>query len=179
MDALYYLCKFVLEVIIMRLFEFSERFDKEKGCMIQAYENARMPEYATFNSAGADFFCAEEVVIPPMSETFKPTLVHTGIRACMEEGEFLMLANRSGNPKKGLVLANGIGIVDQDYYKCEANDGEIMFAFLNTTNESITLKVGDKLGQGVFTIFKRPANAVVVQQNRVGGFSSTDSRSQK
>lgn len=158
----------------MRLFEFAEKFDEEKGCRVQAYACARMPEYATTNSAGADFFCAEEVTIPPFSETFVPTLVHTGIRACMEEGEWLMLANRSGNPKKGLVLANGLGVIDQDYYKCEDNDGEIMFAFINTTREPITLKVGGKLGQGVFTTFTRPDNAVVVNKTRVGGFSSTD-----
>lgn len=168
-----YFENFILEVIIMRLFEFAERFDEEKGCRVQAYEDARMPEYATLNSAGADFFCAEEVTIPPFGETFAPTLVHTGIRACMEDGEWLMLANRSGNPKKGLVLANGLGIIDQDYYKCENNDGEIMFAFINTTREPITIEVGAKLGQGVFTTFARPDNAVVVQQNRVGGFGST------
>jgi len=47
----------------------------------------------------------------------KPTLVKTGIKAYMQDNEYLMLVNRSSNPgKKGLILANSIGIVDKDYY---------------------------------------------------------------
>lgn len=48
----------------------------------------------------------------------------------MPDDEYLMLCNRSSNPKKkGLILANSIGIVDSDYYENPDNDGHIMFAF--------------------------------------------------
>lgn len=143
----------------------------------RAFSEAKMPEYATKNSAGADFFCAEEVVIPSIKESKKPTLVHTGIKAQMPEDEVLYLYNRSSNPSKlGLVLANGVGVVDSDYFENEGNDGEIMFSFINITDEPVTLKVGDKLGQGVFSKFLRPGNAVVGNTERAGGFGSTDSQ---
>jgi dUTP pyrophosphatase len=40
----------------------------------------------------------------------------------------LQLALRSSTPKKkGLMLANGIGIIDADYYNNSDNEGHIMF----------------------------------------------------
>jgi len=174
----------------MRLFEFAEKTVEINGNeeIVRQYPQAKMPEYATKKSAGADFFCAEDVVIPPSNVevvrnddgteeykfSSKPVLVHTGIRASMNDNEFLMLANRSSNPGKGLILANGIGVVDADYYKCEKNDGEIMFAFYNIKSEPVHIKVGDKLGQGVFMPFLRADNAIIKDEVRTGGHGSTD-----
>ena len=147
------------------------------------WEKARLPEYSTKHSAGADFFCAEEVTIPSIwklgaqcvvSQTpIKPTMVHTGIKAKMPEDEVLYIMNRSGGPKKGLVLANSIGVIDADYYGCEATDGEVMFAFYNFLPFDITIKVGDKIGQGVFHKMLRATNAPVSDATRIGGFNST------
>lgn len=158
----------------------------DKKEVVAQYPQAKLPEYATKHSAGADFFCAEKVVVPPtnvkeveMSLKFnaKPTLVHTGIKASMEENEVLLLFNRSGNPAKlGLVLANGVGVIDADYYGNVSNDGEIMFAFYNFSDKPVTLEVGDKLGQGVFTTFLHPDNAVIKDTERAGGFGHTGSR---
>lgn len=162
-----------------------------------------IPTYKTKGSAGADFMCAEDVVIPsiwnalvksddilgnkelmeilmlsPLSEDltkhFKPTLVHTGIKAYMLEDEVLELYNRSGNPfKLGLVLANGVGVVDSDYYSCEDNDGEIMFAFYNFLPYDVKINKGERIGQGVFKKFLRPDRALVDSTVREGGFNST------
>ncbi len=60
------------------------------------------------------------------SKTLKPQLVPTGVKAYMQPDEMLVLANRSSNPlKRGLILPNGIGIVDADYYNNDDNEGEI------------------------------------------------------
>lgn len=165
-----------------------------------AYPNAKLPEYSTKFSAGADFFCAEEVVIPSIwkslfnklvlsfiydksddsdketvNKLFSPTLVHTGIKANMYEDEVLELYNRSSNPKKlGLILANSVGVVDADYYNCEDNDGEILFSYYNIKPWDVTLKVGDKIGQGVFKKVLRPEVGLVVkEETRKGGHGST------
>jgi dUTP pyrophosphatase len=62
-----------------------------------------------------------------------------------------MLYNRSSNPKKlGLVLANGVGVVDSDYYNNPSNEGEIGFLFYNTSSDTVIIKKGSKIGQGVF-----------------------------
>lgn len=177
---------------------------RENGVAIKAFPDAKYPEYATKQSAGADFFCAEDVTIPsiwrsipdllvffrPLNKLnyadtkenadqkkgFEPTLVHTGIKASMLENEVLYLYNRSSNPKKlGLLLANGVGVVDADYFENPDNDGEIMFAFLNILPWSVKLKAGDKLGQGVFAKFLRPVDGFTVKEDkRLGGFGSTD-----
>lgn len=129
----------------------------------------KLPERNTAYSAGYDFYNPEEVVIEPG----KIVYVKTGIKAAMLRNEYLMLVNRSSNPKKkGLVLANGCGIVDADYYNNDDNEGEIAFAFMNITNEPIKIEVGDKLGQGIFmeylTTLDDKANG-----ERTGGFGST------
>lgn len=109
--------------------------------------NFDLPKRSTKYSAGYDFTNPEDVVIEPN----KIVYVKTGIKANMYKNEALILANRSSNPKKkGLVLANGIGLIDADYYNNPDNEGEIAFAFMNITSEPITIAAGEKLGQGFF-----------------------------
>ena len=80
-----------------------------------------------------------------------PTLVKTGLKAYMQDDEVLLLYNRSSNPKKkGLILANSVGVVDKDYYGNEDNDGHIMFAFYNIKEEDIEIKKGECIGQAIF-----------------------------
>lgn len=111
-----------------------------------------------------------------IKKAFAPTLVHTGIKAYMQEDEVLKLYNRSSNPgKMGLILANGVGVVDSDYYGNEDNDGEIMFAFYNFLPWVVKIKRGDKLGQGVFEKFyKADTDSSTEDKVRTGGFGSTD-----
>lgn len=106
-------------------------------------------------------------------KVMEPTLVHTGIKACMEDDEVLCIYNRSSGPKKlGLVLANGVGVIDADYYNNTSNDGEIMFAFYNFLPCDVRIKKGDKIGQGVFYKFLR-AEGAKIGGKREGGFGST------
>ena len=106
----------------------------------------------------------------------KPTKVHTGIKASMGDDEVLELYNRSSNPGKlGMVLANGVGVVDSDYFGSKDNDGEICFAFYNFMPWSVTIKVGDRIGQGVFKKYLRPEVGLRVKDCvRTGGFGSTN-----
>ena len=59
-----------------------------------------LPKRSTAKSAGYDFINPEDIIIPAYKLGDKPTLVPTGIKAYMEDDEFLMLVNRSSNPKK-------------------------------------------------------------------------------
>lgn len=113
-----------------------------------------------------------------IQDAFAPVKVHTGIKALMEEDEVLELYNRSSNPKNlGLVLANGVGIVDADYYNSPSNDGEIMFAFYNVLPWSVTVKVGDRIGQGVFKKVLKPTYGLRIKDaEREGGFGSTNEK---
>lgn len=132
-----------------------------------------LPRRSTLKSAGYDFINPERVEIPPYKIGDNPFMVKTGVKVKMLDDEFLMLVNRSSNPKKKkLVIPNSVGIVDADYYGNADNDGEIMFGFYNLSNEKVILERGDKLGQGIFIKYGIVDNDNA-EGERSGGFGST------
>ncbi len=136
--------------------------------------NINLPKRTTKHSAGYDIEAAETQVIPAFKRGQKPTLIKTGIKAYMEEDEVLILANRSSNPgKKGLILANSIGVVDSDYYSNPDNDGHIMFAFYNIKEEDITIEKGERIGQAIFQKYL-VTDDDIAGGTRAGGFGSTN-----
>ena len=133
-----------------------------------------LPVRKTKYSAGYDVEAAEDTIIPAFKRGQKPTLVKTGIKAYMEDDEVLLLYNRSSNPgKRGLILANSVGVIDKDYYGNPDNDGHIMFAFYNFGDADITLAKGDAIGQGFFQKFLVADNDASTGE-RLGGFGSTN-----
>ncbi len=130
------------------------------------------PIRKTKHAAGYDFEAAEDVLIPALNK--EPILIPTGIKAYMEDDEVLYLYNRSSNPKKkGLILANSVGVIDKDYYNNPDNDGHIMFAFYNVKENDILIKKGEAIGQGVFMKYLL-ADGDLATGIRTGGFGSTD-----
>ena len=143
--------------------------------VVKGFENQgiNLPIRKTKCSAGYDVEAAEDTIIPAFKPGMKPTLIKTGIKSYMQENEYLMLANRSSNPgKKGLILANSVGIIDKDYYENPDNDGHIMFAFFNVKDEDIEIKKGDCIGQAIFMPFL-VADGDMAEGARTGGFGST------
>ena len=149
-----------------------------------------LPERKTKSAAAYDLEAAENTTIPSLWKTvfnnftkflkgdkdyeeIRPTLVQTGVKAYFGEDEVLTLANRSSGPlKKGLILANGIGIVDSDYYGNPQNDGNIMYAFYNFFPVDLQIKKHDAIGQAYFQKFLKIDNDKA-DQERLGGFGST------
>ena len=132
-----------------------------------------LPVRKTKLSAGYDIEAAEDIVVPAFKPGTTPTLIPTGIKAYMEDDEVLYLYNRSSNPKKkGLVLANSVGVIDADYYENPDNDGHIMFAFFNFKDEDVEIKKGDAIGQGVFMKYLLTDDDAA-EGERLGGFGST------
>ncbi|MBO5397579.1 MAG: dUTP diphosphatase [Clostridia bacterium] len=150
--------------------------EKKRGFEIaKGFENSNinLPVRKTKYSAGYDVEAAEDCVIPAFKVGQKPTLVKTGLKAYMEDDEMLLLYNRSSNPgKKGIVLANGVGVVDKDYYGNPDNDGAIMFAFFNIREEDLSIKKGDVIGQAIFQKYLITDDDIATGE-RVGGFGST------
>ncbi|MGM9904158.1 dUTP pyrophosphatase [Enterococcus sp. 10A9_DIV0425] len=164
-------------------------------------QQLRLPQRATHHAAGYDFEAAEDVVIPSIwkagfkqglaavtdamakdalsgeEKKIKPVLVPTGIKAYMGEDEFLQLANRSSNPlKRFLILTNGVGVIDSDYYNNEANEGHIMFQFTNFGFKDVVIKKGERIGQGIFLPFLK-ADQDQTERTRQGGFGSSNEAS--
>jgi len=139
-------------------------------------KNINLPKRSTKYAAGYDVEAAEDIVIPAFKPGVKPTLVPTGLKAYMQDDEMLCLYNRSSNPKKkGLVLANSVGIVDKDYYGNSDNDGHIMYAFWNFKDEEIKVEKGERIGQAIFQKYLVADNDVAGGE-RTGGFGSTDKK---
>ena len=123
-----------------------------------------LPERKTKYSAGYDIEAAEDVIIP----SFKK-----GIKVYMPDDEVVLLYNRSSNPKKkGLIMANSVGVIDKDYYGNPDNDGHIMFAFYNIKEEDIEIKKGEAIGQALFQKYLITDNDKA-EGKRMGGFGST------
>ena len=149
----------------------SRGFEVAKG-----FENdgINLPERKTKFAAGYDFEAAEDVTVEPFKIGDAPTFIKTGIKAYMEDDEYLMICNRSSHPKKkGLILANSVGIIDKDYYGNEDNDGHIMFAYYNFKSEPTVIKKGEVIGQGIFMKYLTIDNDKA-EAERAGGFGSTD-----
>lgn len=148
-----------IKVYILRKGEYMEF---RKFYVFKGFNDVRLPERKTKYSAGYDFYLVEDIVIPPHSLA----MLHTGVAVKMETDDTLELFARSSLCKLGLIMANGVGLVDADY------DGEIMFPIYNLSDEFITLKQGERVGQGVFRKYHTCGD--VVESVRVGGFGSTN-----
>ena len=152
--------------------------DKKRGFEVaKGFEECgiNLPVRKTKYSAGYDIEAAEDVIIPSFKKGMNPTLVKTGLKAYMQDDEVMLLYNRSSNPKKkGLVMANSVGVIDKDYYGNPDNDGHFMFAFYNIKEEDIEIKKGEAIGQAIFQKYL-VTDDDVAEEERVGGFGSTNS----
>ena len=102
-----------------------------------------LPEPATGHAAGFDLASAVDIEIPPRSIR----LVGTGLVIAVPDGHFLGIFARSSTPlKRGLMVANGVGVVDADY--CGPDD-EVKIQLLNLTDATIQVRTGDRLAQGI------------------------------
>ncbi len=128
-----------------------------------------LPSYQTAGAAGFDLASSVDMTIQPG----EVALVPTGLVMEMPRGHFLGVFARSSTPlKRGLMVANGVGIVDSDY--CGPAD-EIKIEVLNFTQAPVDVRRGDRLAQGVILACVRAEwreEDVVAAATR-GGFGST------
>lgn len=140
-----------------------------------------LPVRSTKGSAGYDFFCTEDVTLPSVwsqiwrlirGKEVHPTYVYTNVKAKMRSNEVLFLYNRSSNPGRGILLSNGVGVIDSDYFSNEKNDGNIGFGFYNIMPFPVKIKKGQKIGQGIFSTYLK-VSGDTQETTRTGGYGST------
>lgn len=155
----------------MRKFEkiSEEQFEKDLKEVCE-YSDIEIPTRSTKHSAGYDFKS-------PISFTLNPgdsKKVPTGIKASMNEDEFLAIFVRSSMGfKYNIRLCNQVGIVDSDYYNNPDNEGHIFVKIQNEGKEAITINKGDRFAQGIFMNFLITDDDVTFG-DRIGGFGSTN-----
>ena len=129
-----------------------------------------LPQYETSGSVGFDLICRESAEIAPQSIVLIPAnvIVET------PPGYMLMVCLRSSTPRKlGLMMPQGVGIVDNDY--CGEED-ELKIQVYNFTDAVVNVEKGSRIAQAVF-VRVDTAEWNEVEQMSVasrGGFGSTD-----
>lgn len=148
-----------------------DNIDEFEKAVIDIYKSIKLPQRATAQSAGYDFYLPVKINMRNHSYIKIPT----GIRCYMEDGWVLKEYPRSGQGfKYGIHLANTVGIIDADYYNAD-NEGHIFIKLVNDSilAKDIVLEQGDAFCQGVFVPFGMTYDDSAVDQ-RHGGFGSTD-----
>ncbi len=128
-----------------------------------------LPGYGTDEAAGFDLASAHDLSVPPRGIA----LVRTGLIIEVPTGHCLGIFARSSTPlKRGLLVANGVGIIDPDY---SGPDDEVMIQVLNITETAVQIRRGDRLAQGIILPAPRIRWQEVTQIRDVtrGGFGAT------
>jgi dUTP pyrophosphatase len=121
-------------------------------------QEINLPKRATEYSAGYDLFSNEFVIIHPHTKY----LFWTDIKAYMQPDEVLNIYVRSSiGIKKDLMLANGIGIIDSDYYSNENNDGNIGICLFNYSDKEVNIDKNERIAQGIFTKYLTVTDDIV------------------
>jgi dUTP pyrophosphatase len=128
-----------------------------------------LPTYGTEEAAGFDLAAAHDLVVP----AGQVALVKTGLVIQVPIGFFLGIFARSSTPlKRGLMVANGVGVVDSDY---SGPNDEIMIQVLNFSSTDVRIARGDRLAQGIVLPAARVTWDEVSDLRSVsrGGFGAT------
>lgn len=128
-----------------------------------------LPEYKTKGSVGFDLTAREEVMVKP----FEATQIPLNIVVKIPKGYGLFLFSRSSTPaRKGLMVANGVGVIDQDYH---GEEDELRLAAINFTKKKVVVEKGERICQGIFVKLMVPKFSEVKKMaaKSRGGFGST------
>lgn len=135
-------------------------------------KSLELPEYKTKGAVGFDLTARIDVLVKP----FEVTLIPLNIIAKVPKGYGLFLFSRSSVPsKKGLIVANSVGVIDQDY---NGEEDELKLAVINFTKKNVQVKKGERICQGIFIkvgIAKFTEVKKMAKKSR-GGFGSTGHR---
>ena len=134
------------------------------------HPDADLPKYQSDGAAGFDLAASEASIVRPG----EVTLIPTGLVIQAPPGYFLAIVARSSTPlKRGLMVANGVGIIDADY--CGPTD-EVKIEVFNFTQQPVHIARGDRLAQGLFIPVARARweeSTGDLRENSRGGFGAT------
>ena len=128
-----------------------------------------LPSYGTNESAGFDLASAHDLVVGPR----QIALVRTGLVIEVPSGYFLAIFARSSTPlKRGLMVANGVGVIDPDY---SGPNDEVMIQVMNVTESEVQISRGDRLAQGIVLPAPRVhwEEVTEIRETTRGGFGAT------
>ena len=134
----------------------------------KVHEDAKLPEFAHEEDAGADLYSVEETQISP-SEI---KLVATGIKIAVPKGFEAQVRPKSGlSLNHGITVLNTPGTIDAGYR------GEVKVILANFGKEIFKIEKGSKIAQLIFNKIENPIFEITEQlpesTRKEGGFGST------
>ena len=137
------------------------------------YDKIMLPYRNTKYSAGYDFYSPFDFILKPNEKIIIPT----GIKAYMQNDEYLGIYNRSSMGfKYNIRLCNQVGIIDADYYDNDNNEGHIFISYKNEGDKDWIVKQNDKIAQGIFNKYLMVDNETIPTRKRTGGIGTTNER---
>ena len=133
-------------------------------------DNATIPTRGSDYAAGYDLYaCIDEEMYIPSGKTKK---IGTGIAMEIPHGYFGAIYARSGlATKRGLRLANAVGVIDEDYR------GNIIVPLFNDSNFGETIKPGERIAQLIIQKYEEldflESEELGDTERSSGGFGST------
>lgn len=127
-----------------------------------------LPAYKTAGAVAIDLAARTTVTVEPQSLAYVPL----NIAIITPPGFMFLVAARSSLHKRGLMLANGVGIGDQDF--CGDAD-EWQAVLFNFTHAPVVVLRGERIAQGIFVSIAKvelEERDTLGQPNR-GGFGTT------
>ena len=127
-----------------------------------------LPEYHTEGAVAFDLYSRVDDTLAPKERK----LVPANFVIEVPKGHVLLIAARSSTPKKGLMLANSVGIIDQDFHGPE---DEFRLWLYNVTDAPVEVKRGDRIAQALIVpIVKAEFEEVEkIKDESRGGFGTT------
>lgn len=102
-----------------------------------------LPAHQSTGAAAFDMTAREEVTIAPGAIGYVPLNIALEIPA----GHFLLVAARGSTHKKGIMMGNGIGIIDPDF---SGDKDEVNAVCYNFTAQPVVVEKGFRIAQGTF-----------------------------
>lgn len=128
------------------------------------------PKYQTKGSVAFDLYARKKTTVKP----FSPIIIPLNLVVEVPNGYLLLLAARSSLPlKKSLIVANSVGIIDQDY---SGEKDELGLQVLNFSNQKVVVKKGERIAQAILVKIEKAGQFIAVKKMNKksrGGFGST------
>lgn len=129
-----------------------------------------LPKYHTSGSVAFDLYSRTDVDVSP----WETTLIPLNVIIKIPKGYFLLITARSSlAKKKHLIVANGVGVIDQDYH---GDQDEIGLQVLNFDRQNVTVQKGERVAQGIFVKISKVSTfskSKSMKKTSRGGFGST------
>lgn len=129
-----------------------------------------LPQYHSKGAVAFDLYSRLNYVVEPNNYQ----IVKTNLIIKVPEDHFLLVASRSSTPiRKGLMVLNGIGVIDQDFHGENDEIGVILYSI---SKDPVQIEKGERIAQAILVKMGLVDKFIEIDHKGTrsrGGFGST------